>query len=800
MCKTIQSGKNRNWQYIVVAVFFLLLLVYGLMVFKDYGISTDEFYQRNHSLGAYKNLVPSVSEIVTDTVNFPKVSASAYGVLIQLPTIVVEHVKNFALSYRQIYLIRHLYTFLVFYVSMFFFYLMCCRLTKNKLLALMGPIMMILSPRLFAESFYNIKDVMCMSLMVVSLYFGLRFLDRPNIWRLLILGIAVILCADSRIIGIVVFPAAIFVMLMKGWSNGTWKRQLAYLAAALAAGLAVSWIFLGKSPWDLFLLVWKKVKYFSNYAGWEGTNYYFGQYYEAGTNPRHYIPVWIAITTPLAYLFFWLAGTVESVRKIKKSQGYDQCFLLICMGAPIAYILIMNPVLYNGWRHFYFIYPEILLLAFYGFVTCLEKATAWEKKQKNGTVTTKKWGMNLVKFIPGAVMATSMLFTVLWMVRNHPYEYVYFNMWSQSYAHENFNKDYWHVSEDQAIREIIWQETAPVIKVSTLMSNHLYLLSPEERARVEWLPLEKADQADYMVVCYTESPDRQKFAYGDMYEEIQSVKVDGHKINSTFRRIYDVAAQSMLRIQPADGKAAFDTNAQIRWTGDVNGGGLTGELAQSVESQRIHLDVNEEFPVEALSVSVSADGETWIQMSSMQYSSYGITVDYPVDSVRYVRLCWDSQAADQNAVWEVQLQVFCRRGESVIDRHKVVASVKASHQPWETVKAIDGSLETRWTSGASQVQGMWLTVVFRGTERISAMILDSSVSQWDSPVMLEFFGTLDGEEWHRIPVESRNGYTFYFETPQECSQIRMEIGALTEEVPYNWSIDELHAMWPVEEP
>jgi len=81
--------------------------------------------------------------------------------------------------------------------------------------------------------------------------------------------------------------------------------------------------------------------------------------------PWHYIPVWIAITTPSAHLALfviayrrhplapgdaaWSCGRVtRSCRTLFPRPGLP----------AIAAVIALHSVLYGGWLHLYFIYPH----------------------------------------------------------------------------------------------------------------------------------------------------------------------------------------------------------------------------------------------------------------------------------------------------------------------------------------------------------------------------------------------------------------------------------------------------------
>ena len=93
---------------------------------------------------------------------------------------------------------------------------------------------------------------------------------------------------------------------------------------------------------------------------------------------------------------------------------------------------------------------------------------------------------------------------------------------------------------------------------------------------------------------------------------------------------------------------------------------------------------------------------------------------------------------------------------------------------------------------------MSFTVEFSEEQEVAAVILDGSTSQWDVPIRLEFYASEDGVNWEGIEVSVKEGYTYFFKNPVACRMIRMEIGELDEVASYNWSIDELSVLHPVQ--
>ena len=66
-----------------------------------------------------------------------------YGVAFALPLIIIEKILNLKDS-REIYLMRHLVTHLFFLISAFVFYLLIYFLYKNRILGILGYLMLLL--------------------------------------------------------------------------------------------------------------------------------------------------------------------------------------------------------------------------------------------------------------------------------------------------------------------------------------------------------------------------------------------------------------------------------------------------------------------------------------------------------------------------------------------------------------------------------------------------------------------------------------------------------------------------------
>ena len=205
----------------IIICFFALFLLYGIVNVKDYGISVDEMVERKSSLVTYKFLVPSVVKYQTDTVDFASLDPLSewkdryYGVAMQLPTVFVEHLTGFTMPMNQVVYVRHLYVFLLFFISSLFFYRIAKRITKNEVQAIVGTAIYILCPRILAHSFFNIKDSVFLSVFVINLFSAICFIEGAK-WKAVIgLAITTALCVNTRIVGAVVIVLTLVLAIAK---------------------------------------------------------------------------------------------------------------------------------------------------------------------------------------------------------------------------------------------------------------------------------------------------------------------------------------------------------------------------------------------------------------------------------------------------------------------------------------------------------------------------------------------------------------------------------------------------------
>jgi uncharacterized membrane protein YagU involved in acid resistance len=175
-------------------------LVLGCMTFGDYGIAWDEPLQREIGQKTYNYIFKGDKTLN----NFKN---RDYGVAVELPLIFLEQIC-LGHDTRDIYRMRHLTIHIFFLLSAFAFYLLIWILYRNRPLAVFGYLMLLLSPRIYAQSFFNSKDIPFMCMFIICfLVCAIAFRDK-KLWHFVLFGIMSGLLINIRIMGIVI-PAMI---------------------------------------------------------------------------------------------------------------------------------------------------------------------------------------------------------------------------------------------------------------------------------------------------------------------------------------------------------------------------------------------------------------------------------------------------------------------------------------------------------------------------------------------------------------------------------------------------------------
>jgi hypothetical protein len=509
---------SRSQQRIGRLFFFAVLLVGGLILSRDYGISWDEPIQRD-DIG-----MPNYLYAFQHGPRPPKYSQTAlYGPVHELTLIGMEKALRLT-DLRQIYLLRHAINFLFFYLALLVFH----RVLRRRVgfwPALAGTVFLLLSPRIFADAFFNCKDLILLCYYVFALGSLDVFLRRLD-WRAAVLhGLTCALLIDVRILG-VVLPAITLLVVAAAWLLGRWPEKslrgllgtLVAYCALTAAFVVLFWPVLWRNP----LNVVNSFRLMSKFD-WGGSCLYCGKWVQARQLPWHYIPVWLAITTPLAYLALIVGGLGGALARLARSplswlrEWPLDLVMLLAWSLPLGAVIALRSTLYDGWRHLFFIYPPLLYFGVLCLAGLLDAARAW-----------RPWP----RLAPAAALAGVLAcagWTAFVMVRDHPYQNVYFNRLAGRDLQEikgRFELDYWGLSCRRGIEHLAAHDDSPQITVlittQPAVSNS-WMLSNKHRGRFRFT--DNPAEARYFVSHFRDHPEE----YPED-REVFCVKVDGAKI------------------------------------------------------------------------------------------------------------------------------------------------------------------------------------------------------------------------------------------------------------------------------
>lgn len=790
-----------------VILFFTAFLLYGLLTVKDYGISTDELIERESSLITYRYMVPSVADVVTETVNFPELvplleyKDRYYGMAVQIPAVVVEHLFGFRLDIRKVFLMRHLYNFLMFFTAAAFFYKLCRKLGHGMGASLLGVAILILTPRILAHAYYNIKDMMFLSVFVITLYFGFLCIEAFSWKRLIPFAFFGALCTNIRIVGAMVIAVCLVTAFVKSLSEKRWKRTFRYCFAAGALCFGFYYIMTPIIWHDTWHQILNLMDTFSNYVVWYTRTYFMGEYILSTELPWYYLFVNIGITTPVFYLAMFVCGAAallfrggKRLAARRKPEGTDWYYIGLAVNliVPFVYVLVSRPVLYNGWRHFYFVYPMMVLVMLYGITglgrLCLR--LPGKNVAEQSPIKKAVSGKNPAALAYGCITAACILSAGIWICRNHPYEYAFFNRAALPYVTEYFQKDYWNVSQYELLRYACEQDGREELKVWVLPENAIVFQPPEHRNRIKQVV--NQDDADYIVTAYTASCEEERLTQYYLYDEPKAVWVDGVKISSLFRRAYDPSLRSVLT-EEGD-RLRYNVNGMV-WEMTYEGEEtvLHGVSRSELILDRLFIRGTDGPLMETLQIFVSEDGTSFKELALEQ--------DFP-SAENERTACYQGQpvtdvvirhkTADE-AAFTVSLLAARQPGEEAAAVASMIASASASVREDQAERACDGNQESRWTSGTAQKEGMFYQMELKDRVTFDSLVLDSYTSTGDEGKNLTISCSEDGKKWVPIDAATQDGIHYTF-APVSCRYLRLEVGAVDSENINNWSIHEIGLM------
>ncbi len=429
-----------------IRILIFASLLVGLFTFKNYGESWDEpdiYRYGEYALDAYQYITHPQDLPNFDTnldfygpAYFILVSILAQGLMTIFPTWSVVEAW-------------HLLYFLTFLAGVYVFYLLARR-WLSEWAALGVTLLFLTQPLLWGHAFINPKDTPFMVFFMMSVYFGLRFMDAELrlaqrwVWVALA-GIFLGLTISLRVLG----PLAGMIVLANAGMKD-WRKTLVYSVPYLCiAGLAayLTWPFLWAAPVANYL---ESLRLMSEFP-FDAAVLFNGTLYPPEAVPRLYFPILFALQLTEPVLLLFLIGMIALLVSFRQ-RGRGEPVVLISgwLILPALAVIVLRSNLYDNARQLYFLLPPIFLVA--GFTLDL-----------------------ILKYVTRPIVRSTVLFALALpglfaIVQLQPFEYVYYNSFIGGVdgAAHRFETDYWGTSFKNALEYLngIAPEQARILVLS----------------------------------------------------------------------------------------------------------------------------------------------------------------------------------------------------------------------------------------------------------------------------------------------------------------------------------------------
>ena len=404
-----------------------LFLITGLAIVDDYGDSLETISQ-------HKVAFHTLNYVLHDDQTLLQIDADRfYGAAFAVPQLLLTNLFLFmerALGLedpRHVYLVSYVLTHLFFLLGGFCCYLLALRLSGDRLVALAVMLLFLLSPRLYAHSFFNSKDAVFASAFVMALLFASRAFDKDSLGAYRWSGAAAGLLIHLRIMGAVLFAV---VLVFRAWAwfraeGPAARRRVAATTGAFALwGVVVLFIslpYLWEDPVGRLAEYWLVL---ADHPVVHARELFRGQAFSSAALPWDYVLHWFAISQPPVTLLLGLLGlgalglAAKGVFRRGAAWGRGELrfgvLLAACFALPLVAFILLRPNAYEGWRHFYFLQGPFCLLATFALMG-LRQLPVWGLRTR--------W----VGGAAGALTAAGLGAAALEMAQIHPHQHLYFN-------------------------------------------------------------------------------------------------------------------------------------------------------------------------------------------------------------------------------------------------------------------------------------------------------------------------------------------------------------------------------------
>lgn len=442
----VSTNESAYWKKIFIILSAIIIIMMPLLS-RDYGQTGDEWIQIEYGKHIYDYFFNGDKQALDYTnKSFQMSHQEYYGGLFDFPM----HMMHKWFPSIDILTLRHFFNALFGALLMLFTGLLARRLSGKWMIGVLALLFMLFSPRIFGESMNNPKDIPYASGFIIGIYFMVAYLqDVPRkAWRNVIgmiigWGIAFGVRAAGGILLFAYFGLfmGLYFLLHKQFKDTMMadghkqlKKSILHMVVVLIGGYLIG---LSCWPWGLQSPISNPLESLSGMANREVSIavLFEGAFVKSVEMPSYYEFKWIFMSNPIIILLGVIAF-IPLILKAKKKYGL-WVVSLVLFGAlfPILYMIYKDSTVYDTWRHVFFVYPFWVIASALAF----DMLSDFIKSDK-------------LKMVPLGVAVVGLLPAIIWTVKEHPNQYVYFNEFIGGISGANgyYETEYYQNSGKQA--------------------------------------------------------------------------------------------------------------------------------------------------------------------------------------------------------------------------------------------------------------------------------------------------------------------------------------------------------------
>ncbi len=429
---------------IFIILTFIAMFIFGLFFLMDINANFDEFTEQDILKG---NIMQYSQYLGIDelTAYFEKQGVTPIQESVEIdhgiapyylfaPLLLIKYISPHYVS-----ILWHLYTYIIYFIGVIYFYKLIKYLFKKENVAIISTLLYFISPRILIDSLHNNKDIVFMSILIIMIYLGVKFIKERDLKNSIAFALVSGIECNIKILGFYFLFIIGMSYIIRMFIDKKFTRSN-FLIGLLTAVLSLV-MFAITTP-----AIWGNIPNYIEYCLDNSVNFrattnvlFEGNLYNKLYNPLpwYYIPKYMLMTLPIIVIVLFVFSVfrviANNIRRRNTTNLYYINTISLIYLIPLLICIISRPNLYNGWRHFYFLYGGVMILVSYIiYYFC-------SSKNKKIVIT--------IYVLAGLSISASVLSLIKYGVGNT----CYFNALFNNNISSNYELDYYGVTTKKAI-------------------------------------------------------------------------------------------------------------------------------------------------------------------------------------------------------------------------------------------------------------------------------------------------------------------------------------------------------------